>query len=180
MTVSDAMMEPAMTLSLQPAGLTSPHQSADEPAEYTVLGLPSGVGARIARHGESWALAIDEGSAHGEWSGAYATADDALHGLYAHIEGGGGSTGRARAFRAGDTRLPSPGEDERRVYVVSGPAGFWLIRFDGAQLTGSRDKLAIMEQASMIAMVQNATVRVQSNDCRRFVSYDEALKEGIG
>jgi hypothetical protein len=169
------MMEPAMTLSLQPAPTSQP--SADEPAEYTVAGLPSGVGARIARHGEHWALAIDEDAKRGDWTGAYATADDALHGLCAHIEGGGGSTGRARAFRAGDTKIPSPGPDERRVYVVSGPAGFWLIRFDGAQLTGSRDKLAIMEQAAMIAAVQNATVRVQSNDYRRFLPYDEAVKD---
>ena len=142
-----------------------------------MIGLPSGVSARIARHTGHWSLAIDEGSTRGESSGTYDTADDALDALRAHIEGGGGSTGLARAFRAGGTKILEPGSGDRRVYVVSGPAGFWLIRFDGEQLTGSRDKLAIMEQAAMMAKIQHATMRVQSNDSRRFLSYAEALKE---
>jgi hypothetical protein len=165
-----------MTLSL----LSAHDRSTSEFTDYDVLGLPTGVGARIARHESGWSLAIDEGGAHGEPSGTYDTPEDALDGLRAHIEGGGGSTGLARAFRAGGTTVKTPAPDDRRVYVVSGPAGFWLIRFDGAQLTGSRDKPAIMEQAAMMAKVQNATVRVQSNDGRRFLSYEEALKDESG
>jgi hypothetical protein len=133
-------MELDMTLSLQPSGPALHDRSPDRIAEYDVLGLPSGVSARIARHAGNWSLVIDEGSVRGESSGAYDTADDALEALRAHIEGGGGSTGLARAFRAGGTEISSPDPDDRRVYVMSGPAGFWLIRFDGEQSTGIRDK----------------------------------------